>query len=500
MASPPAAGLRRRLALGDRSDARGAALPIGLLHGVQLATAVTLCGLVALLWVRRRRRRASGVLSKSFDSPPPPPQSPWVLVFMCFLGGTLAYIARSMPSIALPYIAADLVMTHGERAAFLSAFFYGYMPANLAAGIAVRAYGAGRVLCAAVLLWSACTAALPFCANAVSGLVVVRILTALAQAPLMPCCYQLLSCVLETTAEKTRANCCVNAGSQFGVALCYFFVPTILEGGIGGVQPHWHTVFYITGALGAVWSAGWVYLGLSLADLPERRAVKQPPQQVSAVGQSEQATSGGGSGSVPWRRLCSTPAFHALAVGHFTQNWGVYIFLAWLPTFFREALHMDKGSAGLAAVPYCGTTVGCLTAGIAGDVLVRKCGAGRLMAVRRTLTAAGFVIPAVLLAVLANTTDQTQAVALVTLALSCLTLLSAGVMSGHYDLATDLTGVLASVTNAIGTLPGIFGIMLCQVLVDATHSWSSVFYLTSVLYLAATVIYFAFGSVEKHFE
>eukprot|EP00756_Hemistasia_phaeocysticola_P044774 Hpha_TRINITY_DN18560_c0_g1::TRINITY_DN18560_c0_g1_i1::g.195222::m.195222 len=273
---------------------QGAGLSPGLLLGVQFAVGVVMTLTLALLWKKRKRKPrvvAVEVAGDKIASPRSPPTiNTAALVFMCFLGGVLAYIARSATSIALPYIAAETAMTHAERAAFLSAFFYGYLPANVVAGVAVRHIGAGRVLCAAVVLWSAFTAALPYCAGSVRGLIAIRVATAVCQAPLMPSCYQLLSSSLDSSAAKTRANAFVNAGSQFGVALCYAAAPQVLDSEWGG-QPGWHVVFQATGVLGVVWACVWIALGFLSADLPAFRSSKGGGK------------TGSGGGGVAYRKL-----------------------------------------------------------------------------------------------------------------------------------------------------------------------------------------------------
>eukprot|EP00662_Eupelagonemidae_sp_cell21_P014934 gene14934-17572_t len=106
-----------------------------------------MAGLASLLWAKERRR--AGAKRRASPRAAAQPRGGGGLVPMCFCAGVLAYIARSAPSIALPYITQETPMTHAERAAFLSAFFYGYLPANLCAGVAIRQFGGGRVLFAA---------------------------------------------------------------------------------------------------------------------------------------------------------------------------------------------------------------------------------------------------------------------------------------------------------------------------------------------------------------
>ncbi len=40
--------------------------------------------------------------------------------------------------------------------------------------------------------------------------------------------------------------------------------------------------------------------------------------------------------SIPWRLLLSKPATWALIVCHFCHNWGTFILLTWMPTYYNQ--------------------------------------------------------------------------------------------------------------------------------------------------------------------
>jgi MFS transporter, ACS family, solute carrier family 17 (sodium-dependent inorganic phosphate cotransporter), member 5 len=43
----------------------------------------------------------------------------------------------------------------------------------------------------------------------------------------------------------------------------------------------------------------------------------------------------------PWKAMFTTKECLAIYVGHFTYNWGNYLFLTQLPTYMKEVLHFD---------------------------------------------------------------------------------------------------------------------------------------------------------------
>jgi hypothetical protein len=43
------------------------------------------------------------------------------------------------------------------------------------------------------------------------------------------------------------------------------------------------------------------------------------------------------AGAIPWKLLLSKPAVWALIISHFCHNWGTFILLTWMPTYYNQA-------------------------------------------------------------------------------------------------------------------------------------------------------------------
>ena len=48
-----------------------------------------------------------------------------------------------------------------------------------------------------------------------------------------------------------------------------------------------------------------------------------------------------GTARVPWLSFAKSVPLYALAVAHFTCNWGYYTLLTCLPQYFKHILHFD---------------------------------------------------------------------------------------------------------------------------------------------------------------
>lgn len=46
---------------------------------------------------------------------------------------------------------------------------------------------------------------------------------------------------------------------------------------------------------------------------------------------------------LPWGKFVSSQGLWAATIAHAANNWGLYVSLAWLPTFFTQQYGMDLG-------------------------------------------------------------------------------------------------------------------------------------------------------------
>jgi MFS transporter, ACS family, solute carrier family 17 (sodium-dependent inorganic phosphate cotransporter), other len=74
----------------------------------------------------------------------------------------------------------------------------------------------------------------------------------------------------------------------------------------------------------------------------------------------------------------------------------------------------------------------------------------------------------------------------------------AGLYSNHADLSPRYSPLLLGVTNTIGAIPGIVGVMVTGALLDQTGSWPVALFAPSVFFfLTATAVFTIYGSAER---
>ena len=120
--------------------------------------------------------------------------------------------------------------------------------------------------------------------------------------------------------------------------------------------------------------------------------------------------------------------------------------------------------------------------------------------VRKLMQAISLFGGALALLLLVNAPNVTAAVVL----MCCVTGFSAFAMSGFaanpFDIAPRHADVIWGVSNAIATLPGVFGVYLTGWLLDRTGDFAAPFLLTAGLMVVGGIVYQWLGSGERRID
>lgn len=112
---------------------------------------------------------------------------------------------------------------------------------------------------------------------------------------------------------------------------------------------------------------------------------------------------------IPWRKLLSRKEVWAIILSHFCHNWGVFILLTWMPSYYANVLGFDLASAGLAAVyPWLCMAIMANVGGWIADTMVSR-GVSRTF-VRKSMQTIGFMGPAIFLSQLQHVTSPSMAI------------------------------------------------------------------------------------------
>jgi ACS family sodium-dependent inorganic phosphate cotransporter len=186
----------------------------------------------------------------------------------------------------------------------------------------------------------------------------------------------------------------------------------------------------------------------------------------------------------------------AIVLAHLCNNFGFYILLLWLPSYLDHTFHVPLKDLGVMAVaPYLAAFVVANLSGWLADSLQRR--GMRMTLVRKTLQTIGFSLGAITVCAMPWAHTATQAVLLATVSLGSTALGLGGWGVNHLDVAPRYAGILMGISNTFATLPGIVGVAATGFIVQATGSYSGVFYLAAAVYLVGLVAFNVWGSGER---
>jgi ACS family sodium-dependent inorganic phosphate cotransporter len=245
----------------------------------------------------------------------------------------------------------------------------------------------------------------------------------------------------------------------------------------------WALPFYLFGAIGLVWYAAWHFL-----------ARDDAPRASSSVASSQTAHR-----AIPWGQLLRLPAVWAIIVSHFASNWGLYVLLAWMPTYFKSTFGVSLASAGvLSAAPWLVNFVAANLAGAWADRMLRDgLSAGYVRKLMQTIALGG---SAVFLLLLTQATTPLAAVLIMCGATGTAACAMSGFAPNCFDIAPKYADVIWGISNTFATLPGIVGIYVTGWLVDRTGTFGAPFVLTAAVSLFGAVFYLVFGSGRRHVD
>mmetsp|Transcript_20703 Transcript_20703/g.62399 ORF Transcript_20703/g.62399 Transcript_20703/m.62399 type:complete len:551 (+) Transcript_20703:239-1891(+) len=425
-----------------------------------------------------------------------PPRVPhrWRVVFAIGVAFILCNMDKVNMSVAVLPMSKDLGWTGLERGLVNSAFFYGYAATQIPAGWVSTKIGGAKVLLAGVFLWSLGTLVAPPCAKlGILALCASRVLVGLGEG-LAPSAAT--SVLAATIPERERARAVtvvfgsLDIGSAIGLTLCG---PLITLAG-------WPSVFYLFAVLGLLWCGVWPLMKPEKADTA--LAVEEQPQHITAAA----GQAAGAPRAVPWLKFMQSSAVWAVIVAHFCFNYGYYVLLAWLPSFFQLALGLDiSNSSILTLIPYLAMIAATPFVGPVADGLVHR--GWSLTNVRKLCQGIAFAGPLVCMAACALLLPAPGAVT--PLATSLIVgVLSASFAMGsfargglycvHQDINPRYAGALLGITNTAGALPGIVGVSLVGLVLDRTASWTYALFLPiGLCYLFGLIVFTALASSER---
>ncbi|KAH9661815.1 Sodium-dependent phosphate transport protein 1 [Citrus sinensis] len=426
----------------------------------------------------------------------------WLIVVLCFSAFLLCNMDRVNMSIAILPMSAEFNWNPATVGLIQSSFFWGYLLTQIAGGIWADTVGGKAVLGFGVVWWSIATALTPVAAKlGLPFLLVVRVFMGIGEGVAMPAMNNILSKWVPV-AERSRSLALVYSGMYLGSVTGLAFSPFLIH------RFGWPSVFYSFGSLGTVWFTVWLSKAHSS---PAEDPLLRPAEKkliVSSCASKEPVK------TIPWGLILSKPPVWALIVSHFCHNWGTFILLTWMPTYYNQVssfgsktlsetvqvLHFNLTESGLFCVlPWLTMAFSANLGGWIADTLVSK--GLSVTTVRKIMQSIGFLGPAFFLTQLSHVDSPAMAVLCMACSQGTDAFSQSGLYSNHQDIAPRYSGVLLGLSNTAGVLAGVFGTAATGYILqhgqDCCRSWDDVFKVSVGLYLVGTAVWNLFSTGEK---
>lgn len=408
----------------------------------------------------------------------------WLILTLLCLSTVINYVDRQALSVLVPTLRSELGISSAAYGTITTVFLIAYTISQLGSGMLIDRIGTRIGFAVSITIWSIAAVLHAFVQGAAS-LGVLRFVLGLGEAGNWPAGGKAIS---RWFPQKRRAFGMgfFDGGSALGAIIAPPLIATL------AIYFGWRAAFIVTGMLGFVWLAGWLFVYASpeshkwLSETDREQAIRE------GGGVQAEQTSFGAS----LKRIIGERQLWGLMVTRMiaTPVWWFYVF--WLPDYLSKGRGFSLAEIGMFGwIPYLTVDIGKLMGGATSDRLLAS-GQSATLA-RKSVMAAGALAMAGGVMVVGASTPA-GALAWICLATFGFGLWSANILALHADIfpsatmgsALGLTGMAASLGGAI------FTFIVGQVVDRA--GYSPVFWAVgTAAFVAFLALLFLVGRVEQ---
>lgn len=407
----------------------------------------------------------------------------WTIIGLCFIAFMLCNMDRVNMSIAILPMAEQFGWDTATIGIVQSSFFWGYLLTQVLGGVWADKFGGKRVLSFGVIWWSLATALTPVAASlGLPVLLVMRAFMGVGEGVAMPAMNNLLSRWVPV-GERSRSLALVYSGMYTGSIMGLALSPQMVA------KLQWPSVFYVFGFVGIFWFLAWEKNSSSSPAVDDKISIEEKEYITSQTIQQKEGT------QVPWKLLLSKRPVWALILSHFCHNWGTFILLTWMPTYYNQVLGLDLMKSGFYSVlPWITMALAANVGGWIADAMVQK--GVSVTRTRKIMQSIGFLGPAFFLTQLGKVTSVGGAVGCMMACQGLDACSQSGLYSNHQDIAPRYSGVLLGMSNTAGVLAGVLGTAATGMILKS-GTWDDVWRVAICLYLVGTLIWNLFSTGEQ---
>jgi MFS family permease len=374
-----------------------------------------------------------------------------VLAMLCVMY-FITYIDRVNISTAASEIQKELGLTNTQLGLVFSAFAYPYLLFQVFGGWVGDRFGARQTLFWCGVIWAAATIATGF-VHGMLSLFIARVVLGFGEGATFPTATRAMQ-YWTPAGKRGFAQGLTHAFARLGNAVTPPLIAVLM------FWLTWRGSFVALGLVSLAWGVVWAWYfrnepsehrsitEAELAQLPPRSANSRP--------------------QVPWGPLLVR--MWPVTLTYFCYGWTLWLYLNWLPLFFKNNYSLDiRNSALFASGVFFAGVIGDSLGGIISDRILHRTGNVRLA--RLSVTVAGFAGALVSLLPILFIHDMTIVALCLSSGFFFAELVIGPMWSIPMDIAPKYSGTAAGLMNTGSALAAIISPLVAGVVIDATGNW-----------------------------
>jgi ACS family hexuronate transporter-like MFS transporter len=267
----------------------------------------------------------------------------WQIAFLVSAAIAISYLDRQTLPWAITAIQADIPFSNQIKAGLDSAFLVTYGLMYLGGGLLLDRLGTRRGFLVIMIFWSLACGSHGF-AGGVLMLGASRLALGVGEGGGFPAATRAVAEWFPVD-ERATAMGIINAGTAVGALVAPPLIALVLANVHWLNLAPWRWVFFLTGALGLLWTIWW---GSSYRTPDDRPAGQGAVSEVP----------------LSLLNLLQHRATWAVVGAKFLSDGAWYFYLFWLPKYLFDAFQLDIKAAGsIGWIPYAASGAGCLIGG-----------------------------------------------------------------------------------------------------------------------------------------
>jgi MFS family permease len=395
-----------------------------------------------------------------------------VLVLLCLMYG-ITYIDRVNVGTASLVFKQDLHLTNAQVGLVFSAFAYPYVFFTTIGGWLSDRIGARWALTVSAVIWGSATL-LTGMTTTLAAMLAARAVLGFGEGATFPIATRAM-CEWLPERRRAFAQGVTHSSSRLGAAV----TPPLVAWLIALIT--WRGSFVVLGIVSLAWALAWaVYFRDNPADhvsITAKELESLPP----FVLRDRKAD------PVPWLSLARRMA--PVTVVYFCYGWTLWLYLAWIPSFFLHSYHLDvKNSALFSSGVFFAGVVGDTLGGVVSDRILSKTG-DRIMA-RRNLVVAGFVCSLLCMLLIFFVWSVSAAVICLSLGFFFAEFTIGPMWAVPMDIAPQFSGSASGLMNIGSPLAAIVSPVVFGYVIDKTGNWTLPFLGSISILLVGSIVAF----------